>query len=328
MSSPLPVIRNRFTQNSPFLLAAAATALFVSAASSLPAAAQSSARRHTSSRRYGRRSEALPSRGGYDRSASLPRLNQQTLTGRVAVVVSDTAILRRDADPDSRVLSKVPKGTNLALVYEAGKYYGVTMIDSSVGWVAKSAVQMIDYQVQITPPPGSQLAETAAAVASGGMVTTGSGPQPGDIVADQGVATPTSAQAAAAMLPGNTSPRAVALIQEAFTYLGVPYVWGGETRRGLDCSAFVRSVFESQGFSLPRVAADQATVGQLVSWNDLQAGDRLYFDMGNKGRVSHTGLYLGNGYFIHASTNHGHVDVDSILKPNYYKALVCARRSF
>jgi cell wall-associated NlpC family hydrolase len=226
--------------------------------------------------------------------------------------------MRREYDPNSRVLSKVPKGTNLALVYEAGSFYGVLMSDSSVGWVSKSAVQMIDYQVSITPPPGSALAMAAA--------TTGPGEElpyvDGSSLPSASDTPPTNAN-----LSESVSPRIYTLLQEAFTYMGVPYVWGGVTRSGLDCSGFVGNVFRSQGVSLPRVAADQAKVGELVDWADLAPGDRLYFDMGRKGRISHTGLYIGNGYFIHASTNHNRVDVDPLNKPNYLKALVCARRS-
>jgi cell wall-associated NlpC family hydrolase len=226
----------------------------------------------------------------------------------------DQAIMRREYTSDSRVLSKVPKGTNLALVYEAGDYYGVLMSDSSVGWVSKSSVQMIDYQVSITPPPGSAL---AAAVAS---------TEPGEEIPD--VPPTLDAPPTGTNLSASMSPKIYSLLQEAFTYMGVPYVWGGESRSGLDCSGFVGNVFRSQGIRLPRVAADQAKVGQLVNWEDLSPGDRLYFDMGRKGRVSHTGLYIGNGYFIHASTNHHSVDVDPLTKGNYLKSLVCARRSF
>jgi cell wall-associated NlpC family hydrolase len=177
---------------------------------------------------------------------------------------------------------------------------------------------MIDYQVSITPPPGSALAAVAA--------TT----DPGEEVpfVDGSSLPPTlDAPPTGANLSDSMSPRVYALLQEAFTYMGVPYVWGGVTRSGLDCSGFVGNVFRSQGVSLPRVAADQSKVGQLVNWADLAPGDRLYFDMGRKGRISHTGLYIGNGYFIHASTNHHRVDVDPLNKPNYLKALVCARRS-
>jgi cell wall-associated NlpC family hydrolase len=245
-------------------------------------------------------------------------MSPKTLTGRVAVVSSDLAIMRREYDPNSRVLSKVPKGTNLALVYEAGSFYGVLMSDSSVGWVSKNSVQMIDYQVSITPTPGSALAAAAASTDPDGNVPYVDGSSLPPALDTP----PTNAN-----LSESVPPRIYNLLQEAFTYMGVPYVWGGVSRSGLDCSGFVGNVFRSQGVSLPRVAADQAKVGELVDWADLAPGDRLYFDMGRKGRISHTGLYIGNGYFIHASTNHNRVDVDPLNKPNYLKALICARRS-
>jgi cell wall-associated NlpC family hydrolase len=127
--------------------------------------------------------------------------------------------------------------------------------------------------------------------------------------------------------PGeNLSPREEAILKEAFTYLGVPYVWAGNTRKGLDCSAFVRNVYKSVvGVDLPRHSGDQAQVGAPIV-SDLRPGDRLYFAM--KGdRVSHCGIYIGNNYFIHASTNHNRVDIDQIYDGSHYATkLVAVRR--
>jgi cell wall-associated NlpC family hydrolase len=90
----------------------------------------------------------------------------------------------------------------------------------------------------------------------------------------------------------------------------------------------VKNVFAKYGVSLPRHSGDQAKVGRAVDGADLRPGDRLYFDMKRVGRISHTGIYIGNGYFIHASSNRRGVGVDSIFKSNYYRALVNARRDF
>lgn len=234
----------------------------------------------------------LSSRGGpmIRRDAPKPQV-----LGKLAVVSDDKATIRQGRTASSRVLSVVPQGTYLAIVSEVGDHFGVLMVDKTTGWIAKDDLKLIDYQVAVgdvtaNPPPA----------------TEGELPQG---------------------LPQDLDARTVALLRESFSYLGVPYVWAGNTRAGLDCSGFVKKVFAAQGVSLPRHSGDQARVGIAVAWQDLQAGDRLYFDMGNKGRVSHTGIYLGNGYFIHASSNQKKVGVDSILKPNYYKALVGARRS-
>jgi cell wall-associated NlpC family hydrolase len=227
---------------------------------------------------------------------------QPVVLGKLAVVSAERAALRIGRDGDSRVLSVVEQGTYLALVSEVGDHYGVLMVDRTTGWVPKAALRKIEYQVAVANP--DDLAPQAPQVPD----ADGSYPDAGS-------------------LPEGLDARTVALLREAFTYLGVPYVWAGNTRAGLDCSGFVKNVFATQGVILPRHSGDQARVGMPVEWQDLQAGDRLYFDMGNKGRISHTGIYLGNGYFIHASSNQKKVGVDHILKPNYYKALVAARRS-
>ena len=177
------------------------------------------------------------------------------------------------------------------------------MVNNTMGWIAKSALQMIDYQTEVSLPAQKSAAGRTFAPPSG------------------------SAARMAATLADGLDAHSGAILREAFTYLGVPYVWAGNTRAGLDCSAFVKNVFSSQGVRLPRTAAEQSHIGQAVGNDDeLRPGDRLYFDMGRKGRVSHCGIYLGNGLFIHASTNHGRVDVDPLSKTNYSRALVAVRR--
>jgi hypothetical protein len=125
---------------------------------------------------------------------------------------------------------------------------------------------------------------------------------------------------------GALANRADHIVHEAFTYLGVPYVWAGNTRRGLDCSAFVKNVFRKIGINLPRHSGDQARIGLPVQ-DGLQTGDRLYFAMKGGRTVTHCGIYIGNSRFIHASTNNRSVAVDTIAKGSHYgKRLVTARR--
>lgn len=99
------------------------------------------------------------------------------------------------------------------------------------------------------------------------------------------------------------------LMAEAESYLGTPYRYGGTTRRGIDCSAFVLSVFgTAMGMNLPRVAAAQAQEGERVSKEELRKGDLVFFSRG--GRISHVGIVHeiredGEINFIHASTSRG-----------------------
>ncbi|MHC1746412.1 MAG: NlpC/P60 family protein [Negativicutes bacterium] len=94
------------------------------------------------------------------------------------------------------------------------------------------------------------------------------------------------------------------VIQSASRYLGVPYVFGGTTPDGFDCSGFTRFVYGQSGIFLPRTADAQYGVGQPVSYNRLQAGDLVFFSTYEEG-VSHSGIYLGNGQFISATSSQG-----------------------
>jgi len=99
------------------------------------------------------------------------------------------------------------------------------------------------------------------------------------------------------------------VLNEASTYIGTPYRFGGTNRSGIDCSAFVLNVFgESTGIELPRVAAEQAELGDKVEKQELQKGDLVFFSQG--GRVSHVGIVQevtpeGEIKFIHAATSRG-----------------------
>lgn len=101
-----------------------------------------------------------------------------------------------------------------------------------------------------------------------------------------------------------TSATAQEIIATAKKYIGVPYVWGGSTPSGFDCSGFVQYVFRAHGITLPRTSSEQYSVGSWVSKSKLQPGDLVFFNTSGKG-VSHVGIYIGNHEFIHASTSKG-----------------------
>lgn len=94
------------------------------------------------------------------------------------------------------------------------------------------------------------------------------------------------------------------VVQTSLRYQGVPYVFGGTTPYGFDCSGFTRFVFAQAGIYLPRSADEQYEVGRAVSYSRLQAGDLVYFTTYESG-ASHVGIYLGNGQFISATSSRG-----------------------
>ena len=110
--------------------------------------------------------------------------------------------------------------------------------------------------------------------------------------------------------------------ERARSQLGVPFRYGGESPRGFDCSGFTRWTFEDHGARLPRTAADQFHLARrddhkrIWKRNDLEVGD-LVFHKTTSARVGHTGIYIGNGRFISATSSKG-VRVRSLYDPYYW----------
>lgn len=114
------------------------------------------------------------------------------------------------------------------------------------------------------------------------------------------------------------------VIQTATRYVGVPYVFGGSTPDGFDCSGFTRYVFARSGVDLPRMADEQYTLGQPVAKTRLEPGDLVYFTTYAPG-VSHVGIYLGDGKFISATSSRG-VAVDRLDNGYWRTRYIGARR--
>lgn len=101
---------------------------------------------------------------------------------------------------------------------------------------------------------------------------------------------------------GQVDGRRSALVEQAMTYLGTPYVWGGDDRDGVDCSGLVQQVFGAFGVDVPRLSADQARSGaQVNGLKNLRAGDLVAWDNSDRNNgADHIAIYAGDGYIIEA----------------------------
>lgn len=118
------------------------------------------------------------------------------------------------------------------------------------------------------------------------------------------------------------------VVEYGMKFIGTPYVWGGNNlRAGVDCSGFTQQVFKAFDVDISRVSYMQATDGPEVGVNQLRTGDLLFFDTNgiNRGNISHVGIYVGNGKFIHSESDRG-VTISNLKSPYYDRNFVKAIR--
>jgi gamma-D-glutamyl-L-lysine dipeptidyl-peptidase len=124
-------------------------------------------------------------------------------------------------------------------------------------------------------------------------------------------------------------PEPESIVRTALKFTGLPYLWGGTSSKGVDCSGFTKTVYFMNGIILQRDASQQALNGELVdtrkNFDNLKPGDLLFFGThktdSTKERISHVGIYIGNGEIIHSS---GMVKINSLIpgKENYNSQLI------
>ena len=125
---------------------------------------------------------------------------------------------------------------------------------------------------------------------------------------------------------GESSANGLAIMNMALTYQGVPYVWGGHSPSGFDCSGLIYYCAMQNGISIPRCADTQYFEGNgyHVDYEQLMPGDLVFFSSDSSYDIEHVGIYIGGNQFVHASSGAGYVTISTIAdyySRNYYSAM-------
>lgn len=113
-------------------------------------------------------------------------------------------------------------------------------------------------------------------------------------------------------------------MSEIESWIGTPYAYGGNTHSGVDCSGFTQAVYSAVNIEIPRTASQQSAASRIVTPSNLRFGDLIFFNTSGSG-ISHVGIYLGNGFFAHASSSRGVVR-ESLSKQYYSDRIVSVGR--
>ena len=113
----------------------------------------------------------------------------------------------------------------------------------------------------------------------------------------------------------------IPLLQKIDEWWGTPYLYGGSSKRGVDCSYFTLDVMNAiYNTNLKRTAAEQYTQSEKIDWSDLKEGDLIFFKTDGSRSITHVGIYMTNNKFVHASTSQG-VTISDLSQPYWQKSL-------
>lgn len=245
----------------------------------------------------GHSGSVVASKSGSSSSASRIR-------SRYAVVTGDNATIRRAPSLRGDRITTVPSGTRVTVLDRDGEWYRLRFPRGTEGWVR-----------------GDLLKATSAPKASGYTATRRRSSGQTRHVATHHEYKP---EPVARYAPDGT--KQAEILSRAQAMRGVRYRLGASSRSATDCSGFTSQVFARSGYHLPRTSSEQSGAGQRVSRASLQPGDLVFFKTRRGTRVSHVGIYMGKGKFIHASSGGGKVQINSLSDDYYNRRFVTGRR--
>lgn len=240
------------------------------------------------------------------------KLKDTGAKNKIGYINTNSVNFREKPDLSGKVISALSRNAEVEIIEENNGWIKI-QYKGNVGYVGTKYVS--DTKIQTTSrSAGSRKTKTTTTKSATKTTTTTKTAE---------IATTETLSAKAEEVSANAN--ASEIVSYAKKYLGYRYVHGGNSPAGFDCSGFTQYVYKHFGYSLSRSSSSQAGNGTGVSKTNLQPGDVLCFS-GSKGskRISHAGIYIGGGKFIHAANSRKGVIISNVDGDGYF--YVCARR--
>lgn len=243
-----------------------------------------------------------------------------------AQVAGDGVNVRKEPSTSGEIITKLNLGTPITIIGQTGDWYAFTY-NGSTAYINK-AYALGTFIGKV--PPVSEMLTSVPTTSAQTQTTT-----------VKETTTETTTETVTELQKNNseetteeTTEKAVAANTSAATlgeqivayakqFVGTPYVYGGtDLNSGVDCSGFTSSIYKQFGITINRVSRDQISNGMPVSKSNLQPGDLIFFNTGGNSSISHVGMYIGNGQYIHSTDTNGLgvsiADLDSSYAQNTY----------
>lgn len=275
-----------------------------------------------------------------------------TASGALYVGQVDASSLNLRSAPDGAVIDSVTRGTKLAVIENNSEWFKVA-VDGQTYYASGAYIDLIpecDFNLgtgtvkcsttvnfRSEPNTSSSILSSlkngqkvSVIGVSGGWYKATANGKTGYICPDyltiDGGSTSNQSAVVGSIVDTTSSIDGIRedILDFAAQFLGTPYVYGGSTPSGFDCSGFTSYVYKNMGISIARTSSDQRSTTTNISMDELLPGDLVFF--GSNDVVSHVGIYVGDGNFIHSPHTGSVVKYDTLASGNYNRRFICGGR--
>ena len=258
-------------------------------------------------------------------------VEKSNVESKVAYVKYDNVNLRKEPSTDAGVIEKLKLNTEVTIIEEVDSIWSKVKVGNNTGYISKELLNSEKQKEESTKEEKnttSRNGESTKRESEENKKETKKETKKEEKKTSTTSKTETKVESTVSSTTKKTSTKGEEIVAYAMQFLGKPYVYGGSSPKGFDCSGFTSYVYKHFGYTISRASGGQASEGTKVAKKDLQPGDLVIYKNQSLTKIGHVGLYIGNNKMIHASEPGVGVIITEIdaKSHNYPKRFVMGRR--